>query len=274
MKKLFVLFFALFSASYAFSAPLPSFPTIIFPWLSENWFTRYGNETEFRGDELITRGEATRFISTYAQLVWLSKTNNPCGFSDLTTYDTTLLPFITETCSYGLMKGDQGAFLPEQNITEAQALAVIVRAISGIQDETRPVRFEPYITYGQQRWLLTNETADTLGSTPITREKLWSRLYVAVMHYNTSLSTLASCLTDTWLVMYGTERCPHCQRQKALFGEAFSKITYVDCDQHKQQCIDAWVAGFPTWISTTKESYIGTQQPITLGKKLGCRAGN
>ena len=49
-------------------------------------------------------------------------------------------------------------------------------------------------------------------------------------------TSLAECLTQKNVVMYGTERCPHCKDQKAAFGEAFAKVTYVDCDKQSLQC--------------------------------------
>lgn len=61
-------------------------------------------------------------------------------------------------------------------------------------------------------------------------------------------TTLAKCLTDQGVKMYGADWCPHCQNQKKMFGEAFKYIDYVDCEMDKEQCINAGVPGYPTWI--------------------------
>lgn len=66
--------------------------------------------------------------------------------------------------------------------------------------------------------------------------------------------SLALCLTQKGVIMYGTEWCPHCQNQKKLFGTAFASIHYVDCDANPDQCTAANIQGYPTrvglWISS------------------------
>lgn len=84
-------------------------------------------------------------------------------------------------------------------------------------------------------------------------------------------ATLASCLTEKNIVMYGTERCPHCKDQKAAFGPAaFAKVTYIDCDKQSLQCQTAGVEGFPTWIGGTDIKLEGTQTLADLAKTAGC----
>lgn len=79
----------------------------------------------------------------------------------------------------------------------------------------------------------------------------------------------AQCLTDKGAVMYGTEWCPHCKDQKALFGNSFDKVNYVDCDDNRQMCLDAGVEGYPTW-TINGENYAGTQALSTLAEVSGC----
>ncbi len=81
--------------------------------------------------------------------------------------------------------------------------------------------------------------------------------------------SLALCLSQKGVIMYGTERCPHCQNQKKLFGDAFASIRYVDCDLSPWQCQAAKVTGYPTrvgmWINSPG------QQPLTeLAKTFAC----
>ncbi|MBP7061540.1 hypothetical protein KA037_01040 [Patescibacteria group bacterium] len=82
--------------------------------------------------------------------------------------------------------------------------------------------------------------------------------------------SLAICLTEKNVVMYGTERCPHCKDQKAAFGEAFAKATYVDCDKQSLQCQTAGVQGFPTWIGGSSIKLEGTQTLADLATAAGC----
>ena len=66
--------------------------------------------------------------------------------------------------------------------------------------------------------------------------------YVAAGKYD----GFAQCLTEKKWVMYGTDWCPHCQKQKAMFGNSFKYITFVNCDLGTA-CTDAGVQGYPTW---------------------------
>jgi glutaredoxin len=81
---------------------------------------------------------------------------------------------------------------------------------------------------------------------------------------------LAECLTANGATMFGTEWCPHCKDQKAMFGTAFKLINYVDCDKYRNDCIAAGVEGYPTWkINNTL--YSGTQNLYILASKSGCQ---
>ena len=84
---------------------------------------------------------------------------------------------------------------------------------------------------------------------------------------------LAECMTAKGAIMYGTDRCPHCQNQKKLFGfAAFEKINFVDCDKEKNVCNLAWVQGYPTWKFADGTVLQGTQTLETLAATTSCRA--
>lgn len=36
--------------------------------------------------------------------------------------------------------------------------------------------------------------------------------------------------------MYGSVNCPHCQKQKAMFGDSFQYVTYVECMEEAERC--------------------------------------
>lgn len=82
------------------------------------------------------------------------------------------------------------------------------------------------------------------------------------------IDELAQCLTDNGVTMYGTERCPHCQNQKKRFGDAFEKVTYIDCDESRIQCQAAGVEGFPTWITQDGQKY-AWDQPLSSLAQIG-----
>ena len=55
---------------------------------------------------------------------------------------------------------------------------------------------------------------------------------------STNLDTFAQCLTDKGVTMYGSVNCPHCLSQKAMFGESFQYVTYVECTEEYERCAD------------------------------------
>jgi len=68
-----------------------------------------------------------------------------------------------------------------------------------------------------------------------------------------SEAALARHLRETGAVMYGAYWCPHCQEQKALFGDAARDLPYVECDPsgvnaRPDLCEKAGVKAFPTWV--------------------------
>lgn len=87
---------------------------------------------------------------------------------------------------------------------------------------------------------------------------------------------LAQCLTDKGAKMYGAYWCPHCQKQKKLFGKAFSKVTYVECampgqpNEQTPACKDAGISGYPTWTFENGDRLSGEQPLKDLAEKTGC----
>lgn len=66
---------------------------------------------------------------------------------------------------------------------------------------------------------------------------------------------LAAHLTATGARFYGASWCPHCQQQKALFGDAAEALPYVECSPHggpgtpqATACLAAEITSYPTWI--------------------------
>jgi len=82
---------------------------------------------------------------------------------------------------------------------------------------------------------------------------------------------LAQCMNTAGAIMYGTEWCPHCKDQKAMFGSSFKYINYVDCDTYKDICVAAGVEGYPTW-KINNNTYAGTQNIYDLASRTGCVA--
>jgi uncharacterized membrane protein len=63
---------------------------------------------------------------------------------------------------------------------------------------------------------------------------------------------LAKYLTSHGAVMYGSFKCPHCNLQKKLFGDAFKYINYVEChpkgpNANPSLCFAQGIVNYPTW---------------------------
>ena len=121
-----------------------------------------------------------KFFNEFAELVGKEKSrpSSECQFGDIDGYDYTLVPQILEACERSLVKGSQGNYMPNRNMTEAEALTVVIRTILGVQDESGPIRWSEY--YDAAKWLglLDNETVEELDR-PVTRGKIGTWLYRA-----------------------------------------------------------------------------------------------
>lgn len=85
-----------------------------------------------------------------------------------------------------------------------------------------------------------------------------------------NMTTLAQCLKDRGVVMYGAEWCPHCQNQKKLFGESFGLVPYVECPADPNKCVAAGIQGYPTWIFPDGQKLVGEQTLEKLAETSGC----
>jgi glutaredoxin len=72
-------------------------------------------------------------------------------------------------------------------------------------------------------------------------------------HSGSAENSLAQHLAKKGIKFYGAYWCPHCQRQKALFGqEALQHLPYIECapdGQHSQRqlCKEKNIKLFPSW---------------------------
>jgi rubredoxin len=85
----------------------------------------------------------------------------------------------------------------------------------------------------------------------------------------------ARCLSEKGAKMYGAWWCPHCQNQKRLFGNAAKYVDYVECSPGtkkimSQQCVDAGVEGYPTWIFADGTKASGEQTFEKLSERTSC----
>lgn len=156
-----------------------SFDTVL-NWMHTNGLTKYQTADEFRPYDLITRWEASKFVNSAAWVMWLTKNYNQCTFSDITGYDYTLIPHIGDACAYGLLKWSKGNFMPNNTLTEAQAITIVMRAAMWqFLDETWDRRWSAYYEAGKEAGIITTESLDGVNATNVTRQKLGTWFYKA-----------------------------------------------------------------------------------------------
>ncbi|MBU0898860.1 MAG: hypothetical protein KKB03_04390 [Nanoarchaeota archaeon] len=82
--------------------------------------------------------------------------------------------------------------------------------------------------------------------------------------------TLARCLTNKGVKMYGAYWCGHCKSQKESFGDAFQYVDYVECTETPSICESAGVSGYPTWVGPDLAKYPGNRELSDLADLFGC----
>jgi thiol-disulfide isomerase/thioredoxin len=84
----------------------------------------------------------------------------------------------------------------------------------------------------------------------------------------------AQCIKDSGAEFYGAFWCPHCQDQKAAFGNAKRLLPYIECSNadrsQTQICIDKKIEGYPTWIFKDESRLSGFVPMATLAEKTQC----
>lgn len=84
------------------------------------------------------------------------------------------------------------------------------------------------------------------------------------------LDSFAQCLTERGFTMYGAYWCPHCQYEKAAFGDSFKYVHYVECTEEPQLCTAAGIEKFPTWLTADGRRFVGEQSIDGLAEASGC----
>ncbi len=87
--------------------------------------------------------------------------------------------------------------------------------------------------------------------------------------------SFAQCLKSKGLEFYGAFWCPHCQNQKALFGNSAKYLPYVECSTpdsngQLQVCIDKKIQVYPTWVFPDGSKQEGEMTFQELADKSGC----
>lgn len=89
------------------------------------------------------------------------------------------------------------------------------------------------------------------------------------------LDGFATCLKDKGAKFFGAFWCPHCQKQKAMFGRSADLLPYIECStpdgqSQTQICKDNKIEGYPTWEFADKSRLSGEIPLDKLAEKTSC----
>ncbi len=198
MNKLLIFVIGIFSFfCFATIAQASMFEGAL-QWMYDRGFTKYNTLEGFRANDPITRWEAAKFATNYGDVIQLAWSYSTCDFDDIWGYDETLFAHIAEACKLWLLKWSNRKFYPNNNITEAEALTMLMRSIHGIQDETTAPWYLNYYDLAQKYGMLAEgETLESIGYTSITRGKLWVWMYALGYKIENGIISIDS-LNNNW----------------------------------------------------------------------------
>lgn len=187
LKKITAIIACLYVTSSLFATPIVSAqssaksPTAIVEWMYDNWLTKFDNTQDFGWDRSVTRWEISKFFTQFAVLIGKEKvkTTAECQFNDIDGYDFTLVPTIILACEYGLVKWFNWNYYPDKNLTKAEALTVIIRAVLWPQDESKEPRWTQYHEAWVWLWILQDGESIRDLDTIASRWTVGSWLYTA-----------------------------------------------------------------------------------------------
>lgn len=86
---------------------------------------------------------------------------------------------------------------------------------------------------------------------------------------------LATCMEAKGIRFFGAFWCPHCQKEKAMFGKSAKLLPYVECStpdggSQLQICKDNKIESYPTWVFPDGSRLNGEIEPKELAEKSEC----
>jgi hypothetical protein len=163
-------------------------------WMYANWLTKYNNKDDYKMYDLVTRQEASKIIWQAYNALWYTDItkNSSCDFSDSAMFDSTLAPHIANVCKWWLFKWSNGKYLPYDNLTKAEAMAVLLRMFEWKMSYELQIPWrENYYTKGKLIWLTNIEDINKFDKN-LTRYEIGLMVYrLKNIATNQQLKTMA-----------------------------------------------------------------------------------
>lgn len=166
-------------------------------WMYENGLTIYSNQQAFKPANKIRRDEAAKLITLFAKNVLFQEwdRDSSCyGFTDVSSQNT-MKAYITQVCELWYMKWSNKKFNPTWNLTNQQAIAIIIRMFEWWMDEPKYDRSRNYYTRAKELGLLewTNLQQKTVQI---------SRWVFATLLYKLSILNDETTILSWWDILW------------------------------------------------------------------------
>ncbi len=152
----------------------------------DNGLTKYKDITTFKPYTILSREQATKMISVFAQkIMWIQeKPDTSCIFKDIKSADTSLQEYIGTSCKLGIFKwASDGNFYPGDALSKAQWLTTLIRMFEGkMLDETTDPRYLNYHLRAKELGLTKESNVLSLDR-PLTRYETVILLYRLYLKY-------------------------------------------------------------------------------------------
>ena len=165
-------------------------------WMYDNGMTSYNTTESFMPYQTITRAQVAKMIDKFATATNLTTIRNQwsCEFSDVDS-QSEFKDSITRVCQYWVMAGSNDKFSPDQVVTKAEFIAMLIRLFDWAKlDESVNPWWTEYYKRAIEIWLISAQ--DTVSFTDeIARYDVATYLYrlkVRLTMYNNLNSTQLS----------------------------------------------------------------------------------
>ena len=134
-------------------------------WMYDNGMTSYNTTESFMPYQTITRAQVAKMLDKFAIATDLTAIRNQwnCEFSDVDP-QSEFKDSITRVCQYGIMAGSSDKFSPDQVVTKAEFVAMLIRLFDWAKlDESVNPRWTEYYKRAIEIWLISAQ--DTVSFT-------------------------------------------------------------------------------------------------------------
>ena len=135
-------------------------------WMYDMWMTSYNTTESFMPYNTITRAQVAKMLDKFAIATNMTEIRNfwNCEFSDVLS-GSEYKDAITRVCQYGMMAWSNDKFFPDQVVTKAEFVAMLIRLFDGkTLDETLNPRWTAYYKRAIEIWLISAQDTVTFTS--------------------------------------------------------------------------------------------------------------